>query len=164
MATERVSLQDILNRVNATYRFCKNGEPVSGWDNNYGPPSIEVLEISGDDVLLEISEHITGRINDTSFRLARDVKALAALFERLDNRIIRGVETISSGENLVTVTFPEPLLDDTYTISGVVLRNLTETPVFLNLVVTSKTPNGFTVSLSAPVSTGGYVLEWIITK
>lgn len=75
-----------------------------------------------------------------------------------------GQDAISDGSQTLSILFSTPLGDTNYSILASII-NLTDVdPIFLQIVGTVKTANGFTVEFNAPADTANYVLEWLAAK
>ena len=85
MSVEKISLTTIKTRLNNTYLFPQDGDPVSGWEGV--TPTLVVTSSDETGVTITHSDGTMGRAGDTLFRLARDTKVLAEIIEKINDGI-----------------------------------------------------------------------------
>jgi len=83
MATEKITLSIIQNRTNLDYNFIQSGNPLSGYEENTGPPASSVLSVEDDGVNLTVTEFFEGRLCQPEYQLSKDIKVLAAIVQNL---------------------------------------------------------------------------------
>jgi hypothetical protein len=74
-----------------------------------------------------------------------------------------GNTAISNGADTASVTFSSSFASTNYALICQIKNTTDASPIFLNIVETTKTTNGFTVTFNAPADSANYVLEYIAT-
>jgi hypothetical protein len=83
VSTELVTLTDIKNRVPWDYNFVQSGFPLSGFELETGAPESSIDSITPSGVTLDVTLFFEGRLNQPAYRIAKDLKALAGIVEKL---------------------------------------------------------------------------------
>lgn len=74
-----------------------------------------------------------------------------------------GKVALNKGDSSKTITFSSPWPDAAY-IPVVSIENPDADPIFLNIIIQTKTVNGFSVKLNAAVDSNSYVINYRVSK
>lgn len=73
-------------------------------------------------------------------------------------------EAIVSGQSSVTVTFSSPMPNTDYALVTSITNTADADPIFLQVVSTTKTVNGFVATFNAVADSGNYELEYFVCE
>lgn len=71
---------------------------------------------------------------------------------------------IANGAATHSVVFPAPMPNLNYSLTFDITNEVDADPIYLIVVATQKTVNGFTVEFNAPTDSANYVLEWKVAR
>jgi hypothetical protein len=69
---------------------------------------------------------------------------------------------LSSGSTSKVVTFPSPLPGTNYVVLAQFVNETDPSPEFQDIVITNKSPNGFTANWNAPLDSSNYLLDYVV--
>lgn len=71
-------------------------------------------------------------------------------------------QAITNGQSSVTVTFSSPMPNTDYAVVSGITNTTDADPIFLQVVHTTKTVNGFVATFNAAADSANYVLEYFV--
>jgi len=107
MATELVTLSNIISRGTSDLNFLKNGQPLSGHEDDTGPPTSVVSSISGSGVSLTVSTFFEGRLCQPEFRIMKDVQSLAKIVQNLGQTNLAPMQFVTISATDTTADYLE---------------------------------------------------------
>ncbi len=144
--------------VDLYYEDDKEAETISG-----GFKATNSFQVASSQAVDEISndQSLSG---DSTTVLVTEQAIKAYVDSQIAQEVITGQEVLVDGDSTGSVVFSSAEADTNYSISYSLVNTVDSLPSMYGSIVTEKTVNGFTVTLSGALDSDNYTLDWTITR